>query len=97
MANPTMPYDLLAVADAAQVLTPRHFLGVADKIWPGDMVVVPEFAAAQTREVGFGAIGAGAVEAVTVLMVDPLHREAGVQRVPGRALVGVNTVPLATR
>ena len=39
---------------------------------------------------GFRAIGAGAVDAIAVLMVDPLHGEPGVQLVPGRALVGVN-------
>ena len=81
---------LLAVADAAQVLTPSRLLGITDEIWPGDVVVMPEFTAAQPGEVGFGAIGAGAVDAVTVLVVDPLHGEAGMQRVPGRAFVGVN-------
>src|SRR3984885_5585555 len=87
--QPDDAVDLLAVADAAAVLTPRHFLGVAEKIPPGDMVMVPEFAAPQAREIGFGGIGAGAVEAVGFLMVDPLHRKAGVQLVPGGALVGM--------
>ncbi len=48
-----------------------------------------ELAATQTGEVGFSAVGAGAVDAVTVLVVDPLHGKAGVQRIPGRALIGM--------
>ena len=49
--QPDDAVDLLAFADAAAVLTPRHFLGVAEKIPPGDMVMVPEFAAPQARVV----------------------------------------------
>lgn len=56
--------DLLAVADAAQVLAPGRLLGIANKIGSGDVVVMSEFAATQTGEVGFRAIGAGAVDAV---------------------------------
>ena len=64
--QPGHAVDLLAVADPAQVLAPSGFLCVADKIPPGDVVVTAEFAATQTREVGFGAIGAGAVETVAL-------------------------------
>ena len=53
---------LLAVADAAEVFAPGDFLGVAEEIRPSDMVVMPEFAPAQAGEVGFRAIGAGAVD-----------------------------------
>ena len=81
---------LLAVADAAEVLAPGCLLGIAEEIRPSDMVVMPELAPAQAGEVGFRAIGAGAVNAVAVLMVDPLHGEPGVQLIPGRALVAVN-------
>jgi hypothetical protein len=63
--------DLLAITDAAQVLAPGCLLGVANKIPPGDVMVMPEFAATQPREVGFGAVGAGAVDAVALLVVDP--------------------------
>jgi hypothetical protein len=54
------------------------------------MVVMAEFTSAQPGEIGFRAVGAGAVHAVALLMVDPLHGEAGVQLVPGGALVGMN-------
>jgi hypothetical protein len=33
------------------------------------------------REVGFGAIDAGAVDAIALLVVDPLNGKAGMQRV----------------
>src|ERR1700709_2297858 len=64
--------------------------GIADKVRPGDVVVMSEFAATQSGEVGFGTIGAGAVDAIAVLVVDPLHSEAGMQRVPGRTFIGMN-------
>jgi len=54
------------------------------------VVVMAELATAQAGEAGLCPVGAGAVDAVAVLVVDPLHGEPGVQRVPGRALVGVH-------
>src|SRR4051812_44736874 len=80
---------LLAVAKAPGVLPPGRLLGVAEEIRTGDVMVVPELAAAQARDVGFRAIGAGAVDAVALLVIDPPHREPGVQLVPGRALIGM--------
>jgi len=80
---------LLAVADPAQVLPPCRFLGVADEIGAGDVVVMAQLAAAQAGEVGLCPVGAGTVDAVAILMVDPLHGELGMKGVPGRALVGV--------
>ncbi len=81
---------LLAVADPAQVLPPCRFLGVADEIGAGDVVMVAKLGTAQAGEVGLRPVGAGAVDAVAVLVVDPLHGEPGMKRVPGRALVGVH-------
>jgi hypothetical protein len=52
---------LLAVTDAAQIFAPCRLLGVTNKIRSGDMMMMPEFAAAQTGEKGFRAVGAGAV------------------------------------
>ena len=63
-----------------QILAPSGLLGVADKVRPSNVVVMSEFAATQSGEIGFRAIGAGAVDAIAVLVVDPLHSEAGVQR-----------------
>jgi hypothetical protein len=54
------------------------------------VVVMPQFAAPHPRKVRLRAIGAGIIHAVALLMVDPLHREFGMERIPGRALVGVN-------
>ncbi len=81
---------LLAVADPAQVFPPCCFLRVAEEIGAGNVMMVPQLAAAQAGEVRLCPVGAGAVDAVAVLVVDPLHGEPGVQRVPGRAFVGVH-------
>src|SRR5689334_22750159 len=67
--------------------------GRSGKDTPGDMMMMAEFAPAQAREIGFRAIGAGAGDTVALLVVDPPHGELGVQRVPGRALVGMNHGP----
>src|SRR4051794_34228551 len=53
-------------------------------------VVMSDLASTQTGEVGFRAIGAGTVDAIAVLVVDPLHGETGMQRVPGGTFIGVN-------
>ena len=80
---------LFAVADAAQVLAPGCLLGIAEQVGPGDVMMVAEFGPAQSGEVGFCPIGAGTTDAVTVLVIDTLHGKAGMQRVPGRALIGM--------
>ena len=59
---------LLAVADAAQVVPPCRFLRVADQVGTGDVVMMAELAAAQAGEVGLSPVGAGAVDAVAVLI-----------------------------
>jgi hypothetical protein len=53
--------------------------------------MVARSAATKPGEIGFGASGAGAVDAVAILMVDPLHAEAGAQCVPGRAFISVHS------
>ena len=88
--QPDNAIRLLAVADTAEVLPPSRLLSVAREIWPGEMMMMSEFAAAQAGEIELRAIGAGAGDAIAVLVVDPPHGEPGVQRVPGRALVGMN-------
>ncbi len=89
--------SLLAVADPAQVLWTCRLLRGADEIGAGDVLVMPKLAAAQAGEVGLRAIGAGAVDAVAVLMVDPLHGELGVERIPSPPRAACTMVPLAIR
>src|ERR1700739_4926005 len=88
--TPANAKDLIAVADAAQVLTPGGLLGVANQIRPRNMVMMAELAATQAGKVGFRAIRAGTVDTEALLMVDPLHRKASVQRVPGGAFIGMH-------
>ena len=82
--------DLLAVADAAQVLAPGCLLGITEQVGPGNVMVVAEFGPAQAGEVGFCAVGAGPGDAVAVLVINAAHGKAGVQRVPGQALIGMD-------
>ena len=56
-----------------------------------DMMVNAHLGAAQPGEIAFRLVRAGAVIGhVFDRMVDALHREAGVQDVPGRAFVGMH-------
>ena len=70
--------DLIAVADTAMIFAPGRFLGISDEIDARDMMMMPQFAAAHPRKVRLGAVGAGAVDAVSLLVIDPFHREFGV-------------------
>lgn len=74
--------NMLAVGHAAVILAPRGFLRVAEKILAGDAVMMADLSATQAREIGLGVVRAGAVRAVSLLMVDPAHFEASVQRIP---------------
>ena len=78
--QPDDAIHLLAVADAAEVLAPGRLAGVTDEIGSGDVVVMSKFAAAQPGEIGFRGIGAGTADAEAILVVDPLHGEAGILR-----------------
>jgi hypothetical protein len=54
------------------------------------MVVVADFSPAHTAEKFLCPIRASAVEAVCLLVIDPLHFETAVEVVPGAGLVGMN-------
>jgi hypothetical protein len=61
------------------------------------MVVVADLGTAHAREKFFGPIGASAVQAVSLLVIDALHFEAGMEVVPSGRLVGIDDRPLAMR
>ena len=55
------------------------------------MVMVADFRAAHAAEKALGVVAVDAVaETVRLLMVDPVHREAGMEIVPRAAFVGIN-------
>jgi len=54
------------------------------------MVVMSDLGAPHTAEEFFGPIRASAVQAVRLLMVDPLHLVAAVKIVPGAGFIGVH-------
>jgi hypothetical protein len=65
-------------------------LGVAEQVLARDVVMVANLSAAHAAEKLFRPVRAGAVEAVRLLMIDALHFEAAVQRIPRAAFVGVD-------
>ena len=74
-----------------------HIRGVGQEMPAADPMVDTDFGAAQPREERFGLVGAGAVFAPEFdAMIDALHREAGMQDVPGAAFVRMDGCPLAT-
>lgn len=50
---------LLAVADAAVILAPRHFSGVCGEVGATDVVVNADLSATDAGEEAFRAVGAG--------------------------------------
>jgi hypothetical protein len=64
-------------------------LRIPAKVDAGDVVMVAELGAAEAAEILLGHIRASAVEAVGVLMVDPLHIEVGMQAVPRAGFIGI--------
>jgi len=82
--------ELIAVADAAMVLPPRHFVGVGAQVRPSDMVVDALFGAAQAGEIAFRHVGARAVERVRLLVIDAFGVVFDRQHVPVGRLVRVD-------
>jgi hypothetical protein len=80
--EPGNPEHLLAIRHAAVILAQSAFLRVAKQIDTANMVMMPNFSAADTAEILLGGVRAGSVGAVSLLMVDPLHLVLAVQPLP---------------
>lgn len=81
---------LLTVADAAMVLTPSHLASVGGEVGAGDVVMHAHLGAAKAGEERLGLVGAGAVSAVRLLVIDAVSLERGVETIPALSLIGVN-------
>src|SRR5271165_1812775 len=75
---------------AAHVFAPRHFAGILAEMRPGNMVMLADLRASQPRDIAFRLVGAGAIFAVRLAMINPFHFEARMQVVPSSCLVGVD-------
>src|SRR5271170_5980330 len=75
---------------AAHVFAPRHFTGILAEMRPGNMVMLADLRASQPRDIAFRLVGAGAIFAVGLAMINPFHFEARMQVVPSSCLVGVD-------
>ncbi len=80
-----------AVVETAVILFPRCFAGVLVKVLRAHMMMLPFDHPAKAGEIAFGLIGANAVQAVGNRVIDALRVETGVQHVPMRSFVGMDT------
>ncbi len=64
------------------ILAPRRFLREPGEVGAGDVMMVSNLATAHAAEEAFSVVRARAVQAVSLGMVDPVHRVAAVQIVP---------------
>jgi hypothetical protein len=80
---------LRPVRDAGVILAPGCFVRVLVQVAVRDVVMLAVDGAAQAREVAFGLIGAGAISAVRLRVVDPVRGVERLQLIPMRAFVGV--------
>ena len=75
---------------AAHVFAPRHFARhTGFEMRPGDMVMLANLCASQSGDVAFRLVRAGAIPAIGVSMVDPLHFKGRMKIVPSSRLVGM--------
>jgi hypothetical protein len=82
--------ELRAGGFAAHVLAPRHFAGILAKMGPGDVLMLADLRAPEPGDIAFGLVRAGAIRAIRLAMIDPLHLEARMKIVPSPCLVGVD-------
>ena len=85
------PVNLRPVRVAPMILAPRSFLRETYQVGAGEMMMVADLSATHAAEKALRVVAVEAVaEAICLLMVDPVHREAAVQSVPRAAFVGIN-------
>ena len=53
------------------IFAPGRFLGISDEIDARDMMMMPQLPASHPRKERLGAVGAGVVDAVSLLVVNP--------------------------
>src|SRR5271157_2563434 len=85
--------ELRAGRFAAHVFTPSHFTGILAEMGPGDVMMLAKLRAAEPGEITFRLVRAGAIRAIRLAMIDPLHFETRVESVPSSCLVGVDDAP----
>lgn len=84
------PVHLFAIRHAAMILAPGRLLRIAKQIGSGDVVVMADLGAAKAAEIALSIVRASAVFAISLLMIDALHFEAGVEAIPRGCFVGMD-------
>ena len=77
----------------AHVFAPCHFAGVLIKMGPRDMVMLADLRPPQPGEIALRLVCAGAIRAIRLAMIDPLHLEARMKIIPSPCLVGMDDAP----
>jgi len=77
----------------AHVFAPSHFAGILAEMGPGDVMMLADLRAAEPGEIALRLVRAGAIRAIGLAMIDPLHLEASMESVPSSCLVGVDDAP----
>src|SRR5579883_2396769 len=77
----------------AHVFAPRHFAGILGKMRSGNMVMLADFGAAEPGEIALRLVCAGAIRAIGLAVIDPLHLERGMKIVPSPRFVRMDGTP----
>ena len=73
---------LFAIAHAAAILAPSHLSGISREVLAADVMMRPDFGAAQAREERLGLIGASRAVRIAFFVVDPAREIRSVQAIP---------------
>src|SRR5438445_11497844 len=71
--EPGHAVDLFPIGQSAVIFPPSGLLCEAQQIWASDVMVMPNLGTPHAGKELFRPIGAGAVETVSLFMIDPLH------------------------
>ena len=77
----------------AHVFTPSHFAGILIKMGPRDMMMLTDLRPPQPGEIALRLVCAGAIRAIRLTMIDPLHLEGRMKIIPSPCLVRVDNAP----
>jgi hypothetical protein len=82
-------FDLGAIVNPAMILAPCALLGITQKVWAGNMMMMAHLTPSQPRKEAFGAIGMHHLRyGIGFGVVDPGYVKPSMQIIPGRRFIG---------
>jgi len=82
--------ELRAGGLPANVFAPRDFAGILAEMRPGNVMMLAYLRAPKPGDITFCLVCAGAIRAIRLAMIDPLHLEARMKIIPSPCLAGVD-------